>query len=169
MSNYMKFCKKCALSYSVGTICRACGDRLFESSVDKVTWDNLSEKDKQNFFVNICGKEGKNGDDLTRKEVQALADQDSIEKNNIRCERIAQEESEERRHSGDRGNSIGGLIKTLAVVLLALSAIGSVMIMASISISVGLVSLLVCCMFSFLCMGIGEICIILSDINRKIR
>lgn len=167
MSNYMKFCKKCALSYSIGTTCRTCGDRLFESSVDKVTWDNLSNKDKQDFFVNICGKEGKNGDDLTQKEVQELSDQDSIEKNNIRRERIAQEEREERQQSGDKGNTIGGTIKILALVILVVSTISSIFIMSSVSVAIGLVSLLFSLLFGFLCIGIGEICIILSDINKK--
>ena len=65
-------------------------------------------------------------------------------------------------------SSIGKSIKVMAYIFLALSMLGSFIIMSN-SFAIGLASMLLSAMGCFLCIGIGEICNLLNSINNKLK
>ena len=70
----------------------------------------------------------------------------------------------------DDGSSIiGKIIKTLSIIVLVLSAIGSFVIMGELGVPVGIVTLIISVLTSLLVYGIGEIICVLREINSKIK
>ncbi|MBD5095984.1 MAG: zinc ribbon domain-containing protein [Lachnospiraceae bacterium] len=70
----------------------------------------------------------------------------------------------------DEGSSIvGKMIKTLSIVVLVLSVIGSFVIMGELGAPIGIASLIVSVLTSLLAYGIGEIICVLREINTKIK
>lgn len=65
-------------------------------------------------------------------------------------------------------SSIGKSIKVMAYIFLALSMLGSFIVMST-SFAIGLASMLLSAMGCFLCIGIGEICNLLNSINNKLK
>ncbi len=68
----------------------------------------------------------------------------------------------------DSSSTVGGLIKVLAIIVLILSAIGSFVLMDSMGVAIGVISLIVSVLSSLLAYGIGEIVCILKEINSKL-
>ena len=76
--------------------------------------------------------------------------------------------SDEENHMDDSSSTVGGLIKVLAIIVLILSVIGSFVLMDSMGVAIGVISLIISVLTSLLAYGIGEIVCILKEINSKL-
>lgn len=72
-------------------------------------------------------------------------------------------------HVDDGSSTVGKIIKTLSIIVLVLSVIGSFVIMGELGAPIGIASLIVSVLDSLLAYGIGEIVCILKEINSKIK
>lgn len=151
----LKYCDNCKEVY-VGPeiICSECKGFYLVSQFDSDIFYSLSEDEKK---IKL-GELFENADAEISDKLKSLDNQNSNQT----------VEPQSYRYEEDATSGVGSAIKTVSVIVIIISVIGSFVIMSGAGFPVGAAVLIVSVLTGLLAYGIGEICTLLVKINSKI-
>ena len=140
--------------------CPACKTTILTSDYDSADFLALNDEEKAIAISQLFGGEMTAVDAAVDEEIISSSPTMAFDMN---------APAAGRRDSDEAASGIGSALKIVAIIIIVLTAIGSIAMMGELGFAAGLALLLVCLLIGLIAFGIGEMCTVLKRIDSRLK